>query len=110
MNLKRILGDLPERETYATRDVHRKTHGCLADTFKIRDDLESDLAKGLFQRGATYDAVIRFSSGNPKGQADYVPDARGMAVKLLPEGHLASRRPPKSYYQEVAWWPSTAAD
>ena len=54
-------GDLPERETYATRDVHRKTHGCLAGTFKVCDDLESDLAKGLFRRGATYDAVIRFS-------------------------------------------------
>jgi hypothetical protein len=95
-NLKRILGDLPERETYATRDVHRKTHGCLAATFKVRDDLESDLAKGLFQRGATYDAVIRFSSGNPKGQADYVPDARGMAVKLLPEGTLPHDDHPKA--------------
>src|SRR4030095_7866664 len=58
-NLKRILGDLPERETYATRDVHRKTHGCLAGMFKVRDDLESDLAKGLFQRGASYDTARR---------------------------------------------------
>jgi hypothetical protein len=87
-NLKRILGDLPKRQTFATRDVHRKTHGCLAGTFTVRDDLESDLAKGLFQPGITYDAVIRFSSGNPKAQKDYDPDARGMAVKLLPQGTL----------------------
>src|SRR5262249_54245216 len=51
---------------------------------KVRDDLEPDLAKGLFQPGASYDAVIRFSNGNPKAQKDSAPDARGMAVKLLP--------------------------
>jgi catalase len=60
----------------------------LSGTLKIRADLESDLAKELFQPGATYDAVIRFSSGNPKTQADYFPEARGMAVKLLSEGTL----------------------
>ena len=87
-NLARILGDLPARQTFATRDVHRKTHGCLAGRFKVRDDLEPDLAKGLFQPGAIYDAAIRFSSGNPKALKDYAPDARGMAVKLLPPGTL----------------------
>jgi catalase len=109
MNLKRILGDLPERETYATRDVHRKTHGCLAGTFKVRDDLESDLAKGLFQRGATYDAVIRFSSGNPKAQADYLPDARGWRSNYSLKAPCLTTTT-QSYYQEVAWRPSTAAD
>jgi hypothetical protein len=89
-NLNRIFGDLPQRDAYATRDVHRKTHGCLAGKFKVRDDLESDLAKGLFQPETIYDAVIRYSSGNPKAQTDFLPDARGMAVKLLPEGTLPS--------------------
>jgi hypothetical protein len=88
-SLERILGDLPQRKTFATRDVHRKTHGCLAGTFKVRADLKKDgLDKGLFQPGKTYDAVIRYSNGNPKGLPDIEPDARGMAVKLLPEGTL----------------------
>ncbi len=87
-NLERIFRDLPDREAYATRDVHRKTNGCLAGTFTVRANLEKDLAKGLFQPGATYDAVIRFSNGNPKAQPDFAPDARGMAVKLLPEDTL----------------------
>jgi hypothetical protein len=100
-NLKRILGDLPKRQTFATRDVHRKTHGCLAGTFKVRDDLEPDLAKGLFgTAGATYDAVIRFSSGNPKGLKDYAPDARGMAVKLLPQGTLPHDDNPKAIVKQ----------
>jgi hypothetical protein len=99
-SLGRILGDLPQRETYATRDVHRKTHGCLAATFKVRDDLEADLAKGLFRPGARYDAVIRFSNGNPKGLPDLEPDARGMAVKLLPEGTLPHDNNPEAVVKQ----------
>jgi hypothetical protein len=94
------LGDLPERETFATRDVHRKTHGCLAGTFKVRDDLEPDLAKGLFEPGAIYDAAIRFSSGNPKALKDYEPDARGMAVKLLPQGTLPHDHNPQAIVKQ----------
>jgi hypothetical protein len=62
----------------------------------VRDDLEPDLAKGLFQPGTTYDAIIRYSSGNPKAQTDFKPDARGMAVKLLPEGTLPHDDDPKA--------------
>jgi hypothetical protein len=54
----------------------------------VRNDIESDLAKGLFQPGAVYDAVVRFSNANPRARPDYLPDGRGMAVKLLPEGIL----------------------
>lgn len=99
-NLERILGDLPQRDSYATRDVHRKTHGCLAATFKVRDDLEPDLARGLFRPGATYDAVIRLSNGNPKAQPDFTPDARGMAVKLLPEKFLPHDENPRTIVKQ----------
>jgi hypothetical protein len=98
--LERIFKDLPVRATYGTRDVHRKTHGGLAATFRVRDDLDDDLATGLFQPGATYDAAIRFSSGNPKAQADYAPDARGMAVKLLPARTLPYDDDPKAIVKQ----------
>jgi hypothetical protein len=98
--LERIFKDFPARATYAARDVHRKTHGGLAATFRVRDDLEDDLAIGLFQPGATYDAAIRFSNGNPKAQADYAPDARGMAVKLLPARTLPYDDDPKAVVKQ----------
>jgi hypothetical protein len=86
--LERIFNDLPERRGFATRDVHRKTHGCIAGRLRIASDIRTDLAVGLFQPGTAYDAVIRFSNGDPQAQWDAVPDARGMAVKLLPLGVL----------------------
>src|SRR5262249_39497875 len=88
--LGRIFGDLPSRPGLGTRDVHRKTHGCLAGELQIDPSLPADLAVGIFEPGKTYDAVIRFSNGDPQAQNDALPDARGMAVKLLPSGTLPS--------------------
>jgi len=88
--LGRIFADLPSRPGLATRDVHRKTHGCLAGELQIDQNLPTDLAVGVFEPGKTYDAVIRFSNGDPQAQNDALPDARGMAVKLLPPGTLPS--------------------
>jgi hypothetical protein len=86
--LARIFRDLPSRPGLATRDVHRKTHGCLAGELRIAPNLAADLAIGVFEAGKKYDAVIRFSNGDPQAQNDAVPDARGMAVKLLDQGTL----------------------
>jgi hypothetical protein len=86
--LGRIFADLPSRPGLATRDVHRKTHGCLAGELQIVPNLPADLAIGVFQPGQKYDAVIRFSNGDPEAQDDAMPDARGMAVKLLEDGTL----------------------
>ena len=86
--LERIFTDLPSRRDFATRDVHRKTHGCLAGQLRIASEIRPDLAVGLFQPSAVYDAVIRLSNGDPQAQRDEAADARGMAVKLLPEGTL----------------------
>jgi hypothetical protein len=88
--LGRIFRDLPSRAGLASRDVHRKTHGCLAGELQIDQDLPADLTAGVFEPGKTYDAVIRFSNGDPQAQDDAAPDARGMAVKLLAQGTLAS--------------------
>jgi hypothetical protein len=87
---ERIFRDLPSRPGLATRDVHRKTHGCLAGELLIAQDLPAHLAVGVFEPGKTFDAVVRFSNGNPQAQSDAVPDARGMAVKILAQGTLPS--------------------
>ena len=66
------------------RDVHAKSHGCIYSTFQVQDDVPSQLAFGVFSHpGATYRAIVRFSSGKPQLNSDGVPDARGFAVKLL---------------------------
>lgn len=67
----------------ARRDAHPKAHGCVKAHFEVRDDLPSDLTTGVFQPGAKYDAVIRFSNGSPNAAGDdRHGDTRGMATKL----------------------------
>jgi hypothetical protein len=83
-----IFDDLPQKQGFATRDVHRRPSGCLNASLRFNTNLPADLQKGFFQPSARYDAVVRFSNGNPRNLPDYAPDARGMAVKLLPENIL----------------------
>lgn len=67
----------------ARRDAHPKAHGCVTAQFEVRQDLPADLQAGLFQPGASYDAVIRFSNGSPNAAGDdHNGDTRGMATKL----------------------------
>lgn len=65
------------------RDAHAKTHACLLGNFTVRKGLDSDVRQGVFAEQKTYKAWVRFSSGNQDLQSDWLPDARGMAIKLL---------------------------
>ena len=68
----------------ARRDAHPKAHGCVTATLNIRDDLPPELTGGVFQPGASYQAVVRFSNGSPNATApDIKGGTRGMAVKLF---------------------------
>jgi catalase len=67
----------------ARRDAHPKAHGCVVAKFTVRDDLPDELRAGIFQPGATHDAVIRFSNGSPNAAGDdHNGDTRGMATKV----------------------------
>lgn len=98
-SLKIVLNDLPNSKGLATRDVHRRPQACLAATLKIDSNLASENQKGLFLPGAEYDAVVRFSNGNPRNLPDIAPDARGMAVKLLPQGILS--KDSENYFKTI---------
>lgn len=65
------------------RDAHPKTVGLLRGTFRIEPDLPDALRVGLFGRPRSYDCWVRFSNSSGKVQSDAVPDARGVAIKLL---------------------------
>ncbi|HYX52080.1 MAG TPA: catalase family protein [Candidatus Limnocylindrales bacterium] len=64
------------------RDVHTKGHGCVKATFKV-DRVPPQFAFGVFAKPAEYDALVRFSSGNPGVFPDSEKDARGIAIKLF---------------------------
>ncbi len=67
----------------ARRDAHPKAHGCVRASFSVREDLPAELTAGVFQPGAQYDALIRFSNGSPNAAGDdRNGDTRGMAMKL----------------------------
>lgn len=68
----------------ACRDAHPKAHGCVTARLDIEADLSPDLTGGVFQPGASHEAVVRFSNGSPDpGSSDAKGDTRGMAIKLF---------------------------
>jgi len=81
-------------EAPARRDQHSKPHGCVRARFIVRDDIPEDYAVGVFKRGATYDAILRFSNASIHVQSDKLPDSRGLSIKLLnlPTPTLLSKR------------------
>ena len=64
-------------------DVHVKPHGYADAELRVLPNLPDELAQGLFEHAAVYRAVVRFSNAASQPQADALPDARGMAVKVL---------------------------
>ena len=70
------------RAAKAMRDQHAKHHGCVQARFVVRPDLPPEFAVGVFQPGAIYPAVVRFSNAMGAPQADRKRDGRGFAVKL----------------------------
>lgn len=64
-------------------DVHVKPVGCAKGEFRILPNLPEELAQGLFQSDRTYQAVVRFSNAAPQVQPDWIPDGRGLALKIF---------------------------
>jgi hypothetical protein len=68
----------------ARRDAHPKAHGCVRAELRVNDDLDPELAHGLFAPGKAYRAWIRFSNGNgDPTRPDGAGDSHGFAMKLL---------------------------
>lgn len=67
----------------ALRDAHARDTGCVRASFAVDPHLDPDLEQGVFVSGKVYDAWIRFSNGNSEQLNERLPDARGMAIKLL---------------------------
>lgn len=79
----RLRSQFPPGARPVLRDAHPKAHGLVRAEFIVLDDLPKDLRYGVFKTPRAFDALIRFSAGNIEVQADTVPQAAGMAIKLL---------------------------
>ncbi len=65
------------------RDAHAKTDGCARATFSVYPSTDFRIRHGLFRDAKQYLAWIRYSNSNTAIQNDWIPDARGMAIKVL---------------------------
>jgi hypothetical protein len=65
------------------RTFHYKTVAAARATFVVAADLPARLKTGFAGRPGPYDAIVRFSSGQSWAQADWVPDIRGLTVRLF---------------------------
>jgi catalase len=67
------------------RDAHPKHHGCVQAKMVLDNSkLAEEYRVGLFAENNNYNAMIRFSNGDPNHlKADKKSDVRGMAVKLF---------------------------
>jgi hypothetical protein len=71
------------RSPRGLRGVHAKHHGLMKASLQIREDLPERFAVGLFKPGHKYECWVRVSNTQPVPQADYRPDGRGIALKIL---------------------------
>src|SRR5262245_20450233 len=81
--LEKMLKSSRQRSGHFQGDVHVKVHGCATAEFRVLPNLPAELAQGVFAQERTFAAAVRFSNSASQTQADYVPDGRGMAIKLL---------------------------
>jgi len=81
--LEKILRQSREISSEFRGDVHVKSHGCAAGEFRVLPNLPPELAQGLFGQERTYAAVVRFSNSASQPQPDFIPDGRGMAIKVM---------------------------
>src|SRR5262245_8394558 len=68
---------------HAFRDVFAKSNGFLKGELTVSADLPEQMRQGVFAHAATYPAVIRLSSNPGDVVSDTIPEARGMAIKLI---------------------------
>jgi hypothetical protein len=72
--------DLPG---YYRRTFHFPTIGCVDATFNVIPNLPAAMQKGIFQAGASYPALLRFSGFDQETQNVTGGDTKGLAIKIF---------------------------
>jgi hypothetical protein len=74
------------------RGFHAKLHAGLIGEFQVLDDIPEFARFGVFGTRRVFPAVVRFSNGTPRFQADKRPEPRGIGIKLI--GVVGDKLPP----------------
>lgn len=77
------VAKLKESTGIGRRSAHAKHHGCVTGTFTPSTVRSSQTKVGLFSSEKSSPVWIRFSNAIPAMQSDLIPDARGMAIKII---------------------------
>jgi hypothetical protein len=64
------------------RGFHAKLHAGLRAEFQVMDNLPAYARQGIFREPRIFNAVVRFSNGDPTLSPDAQPQPRGIAIKL----------------------------
>lgn len=84
--LKKILRYSHAKSGQFQRDVHVKSSGCAFGNLEVLPNLPPELAQGLFRNPQRYTVNVRFSNGAGQVNPDWIPDARGLAIKVMEVG------------------------
>ena len=76
-----VQEQVDRREHPVPRGQHPKQHGTVFAVVTVAPDIPGDLRHGIFAEPQAWPAIIRFS--NARMRHDQLPDAHGMAIKLL---------------------------
>ncbi len=72
------------RAFHAKLDVGIARHvGVINAEFRVLPDIPEELRIGLFQPGATYQSIVRFSNASGAVQPDATKDLRGVAIRVV---------------------------
>ena len=68
------------------RDTHPKSNGCVKARFVVDSSLPEKYQVGVFQKGKSYPAWMRFSNAAPEVTPDEDIDFRGLGIKTVWRG------------------------
>jgi hypothetical protein len=80
VDLARLVHD---KHGHSYHGTHAKLTGLLTGTFEVLPNLAPELAQGLFAAPASYDAIVRLSTGAPEPLTDKASGQRGLSIKVL---------------------------
>lgn len=75
-----------QRRGRVSRGLHAKQALAARASLEVLPDLPAHARVGLFAEPKRYEAVVRFSNGDPHHRDDRKPDVRGIAVKVMGVG------------------------
>ena len=81
--MRHISEIVNDRSRNAFRSVHAKSHALLKAHLSVPTDIPPFLQQGLFQPGAEYPVIMRFSTNPGDILPDSISSPRGLALKVV---------------------------